>query len=250
MRRAFSLVELLVVLTAISVLAALLLPTLERSVAEARLLACQNQLRQLGAGCVMYADDHHDRLPPSMIWPYWPSNYARADAVAAAGGVLFASYDITPGRPFGLPRLLSTGYANSVGTFLCPENSAAATPPSPETWLTATARYSYHYNLYGAHSILPTCGTPGQDLTYRPAYTRLSRFPAAKLLASDAVAYMGNPTAGRHDHCYNRLHGDGHTSTAENPAIYAKYMQYTSFFPSGNYVLGCALAFNLMEQTP
>jgi len=56
-RRAFTLVELLVVIAIVAILAALLLPALERSRYQARLALCTGQFRQLGIVLSGYADD-------------------------------------------------------------------------------------------------------------------------------------------------------------------------------------------------
>ena len=69
-RRAFSLVELLVVLAIIAILAALLLPPLASARAKARSIHCQNNMRQLGLATRMYLDD---QLP-------WPDHLIRLEA--------------------------------------------------------------------------------------------------------------------------------------------------------------------------
>lgn len=61
--KAFTLVELLVVIALIAILAALLLPALARGKALAKRAYCQNNLRQLGLGLNMYAGDHA-KFPP------------------------------------------------------------------------------------------------------------------------------------------------------------------------------------------
>ena len=61
---AFTLVELLVVVAIIAMLAALLLPALSGARAQARVKVCGNNLRQLGFGIAMYADDNTDFVPP------------------------------------------------------------------------------------------------------------------------------------------------------------------------------------------
>lgn len=62
-RLAFTLLELLTVVAIIAVLAALLLPTLSKAKASARRTQCLSNLKQASMGVLMYADDHHQRLP-------------------------------------------------------------------------------------------------------------------------------------------------------------------------------------------
>jgi prepilin-type N-terminal cleavage/methylation domain-containing protein/prepilin-type processing-associated H-X9-DG protein len=60
---AFTLIELLVVIAIIAILAALLLPVLDRSKASAWKIQCANNLRQLNLAWSLYADDNHGQLP-------------------------------------------------------------------------------------------------------------------------------------------------------------------------------------------
>jgi prepilin-type N-terminal cleavage/methylation domain-containing protein len=67
-QKAFTLVELLVVITILSILSALLLPTLKHALEMSRSTVCSNQLRQMNLGLMRYGDDFNDYLPYA-VWP-------------------------------------------------------------------------------------------------------------------------------------------------------------------------------------
>ena len=59
---AFTLVEMLVVVSIIGLLVALLMPAINTAREAARSAACQNNLRQFGVGLLVHAENHNDRL--------------------------------------------------------------------------------------------------------------------------------------------------------------------------------------------
>jgi prepilin-type N-terminal cleavage/methylation domain-containing protein/prepilin-type processing-associated H-X9-DG protein len=63
-RRGFSLIELMVVITIMSILAALLLPALARARERARRTVCSSNLKQLGITFIMFAGEHKGVFPP------------------------------------------------------------------------------------------------------------------------------------------------------------------------------------------
>src|SRR5688500_18162547 len=67
-RRAFTLVELLVVLGIITVLLAMLLPALRIAREQANGIKCAASLRQMYAAVSMYGNDHRGYLPAARFW--------------------------------------------------------------------------------------------------------------------------------------------------------------------------------------
>ncbi|HHY86288.1 MAG TPA: type II secretion system protein [Verrucomicrobia bacterium] len=76
--RGFSLIELLVVVAIIMILAAMVLPALDKARLRARGLQCMNSHRQLCLAWRMYSDDNSDKLLFASENPYDPASYGGA----------------------------------------------------------------------------------------------------------------------------------------------------------------------------
>jgi prepilin-type N-terminal cleavage/methylation domain-containing protein len=77
--RAFTLIELWVVIALLALLAAILFPVLASVREQGRRAACTGSHRQLGAALLLYAQDHDETFPPALYevarheqYPAWP----------------------------------------------------------------------------------------------------------------------------------------------------------------------------------
>jgi len=108
----FTLIELLVVIAIIAVLAAMLLPALARAKESTRRISCLNNLKQMGIGCVMYADDYRGNLSNDTWYPLDGSPYQ--------AGVRTTEDDDV--------NYLYPKYVPTVKSFICPSTRNSVNP--------------------------------------------------------------------------------------------------------------------------
>lgn len=115
-KKAFTLIEILIVIAIIAILAALLLPALSLAKSKAQRIACMNNLRQLGVACQVYPADNDGRLVEN--WPYALPAAVDQQTNCWVHGNMHYAFQATNSA------LLRTGklfpYANNPDTYHCP----------------------------------------------------------------------------------------------------------------------------------
>ncbi len=155
--KAFTLIELLIVIAMIAVLAAVLFPVFQKVRENARRTTCASNLRQIGLAIVQYTQDSNDALPPgayalggaTVTWRQGvfsyvrnaqifscPSNPYNALTTDVDGGAFFVSYGANDSvlRSGGQTMLLN-GVQNPSTLFLVGETDGSGyklnNPPNP-----------------------------------------------------------------------------------------------------------------------
>ncbi len=135
--RAFTLIELLVVVSILALLLALLLPALSRARDAGRRVACVSNIRQIVAGCSMYAIDNKGRLPFAIT-------FIDDTAYMNMGGNAVWLQDV-------LTNYVSGYQGHMSPVFRCPGAKSFQDPKnSNPTWLASPLQAQYRYNCYFA----------------------------------------------------------------------------------------------------
>ena len=205
-QRGFTLIEMLVVVAIISILAAMLAPNLQKALRQAKVLQCQNGMRQLGLMLTMYSSDYDATLPPFNVDIWWL--YKKKGAYGSDKTFDKVQLDAFWGKltPYGLTR----------ETAQCPFR------PNVNNWMKKyDSRSSYFYILLR--------GAYYDPLTWKPMRTSEKGVSSNEIVWDTATDANdgGDSASWTNNHRFNgnftesqsTLHGDGHVKLKRWPGI-------------------------------
>ena len=220
-RPGFTLIELLVVIAIIAILAAILFPVFARAREKARQTSCLSNVKQLGLGLMMYAQDYDETYLGST---YWQSK--NCDSGTFWGNCL-------------------TPYVKNQQIFICPSYKRNGTF-TYNNW-TFPVRPSYGWNTNLSFETLAVLEEPANtvaiaDCSHQVFASIVGRIAWAN--STDHVRYgsggpwpNGDPNYmtdaySRHNSGENMTFADGHAKWMASTAIYGKGNSDTFMNPS------------------
>lgn len=215
MRRAFTLVELLVVLGLIAVLLSLSLPAMAKARESARLCRCMAQMRTLGQFTGMYADMWKDVMPRSQHSAFAAQN--------PPWGRVFYEY------------VTDRAYAGSDEGWLAVFNGAYRCPSDRRR-----ERWSYGYNVYFELSGAETDGRTWRRMSQSPSpwatalFAELSNVTTADHAMAHFWSQYGAPhevDALRHKPGSDVVYLDGHARVARMTELFDQAAGTDAFNP-------------------
>jgi len=190
MKRGFTLIELLVVIAIIAILAAILFPVFAKAREKARQTSCLSNLKELGLGGLMYAQDYDDMM-------FRSNNNVR----------VVGAYLLPNGQPSTSVNMLWPyqvyPYVKNVQIYNCPST------PHSQRWSDSAydASLGYGFNSHISGLELSTLTAPVQTIMLADSNYYLVDWDCRY---TGTVSDNTDAPANRHNEGANAAHMDGH----------------------------------------